>query len=216
MKKVSRRRFIEQTGAALAVAAAAPSLKAAPTDAPVETVPAMAAQPAATARPATQLIVNGAARSVEIQDRWTLADVLRDQLGLTGTKIGCDRGECGACAVLLDGTPIYACSYLAVWAEGRHVTTIEGLASGEKLDPLQDAFIEHDGPQCGFCTSGQLMTAKALLTEHPKPTVAQVKSAMAGNICRCSNYNRYVEAVMAAAAPAVPAGRKSTKAGGAL
>src|ERR1700756_2325859 len=130
--------------------------------------PAQAYVPEASGGVGTKSVVNLKVNRknyrVEVEHRSTLADVLRDQLGLTGTKIGCDRGECGACTVLLDGTPIYACSYLAVWAEGKHVTTIEGLASGEKLDPLQEAFIEHDGPQCGFCTSGQLMTAKALLT----------------------------------------------------
>jgi aerobic-type carbon monoxide dehydrogenase small subunit (CoxS/CutS family) len=143
--------------------------------------------------------VNGAAREIEIEDRWTLAELLRDHLGLTGTKVGCDRGECGACTVLLDGAPIYACSYLAVWADGKAVQTVEGLARGDRLDPLQEAFIEHDGPQCGFCTSGQLMSAKALLRRNPNPTPEEVRSALAGNLCRCSNYNQYVAAVLAAA-----------------
>ena len=126
-----------------------------------------------------------------------LAEVLRDQLGLTGTKIGCDRGECGACTVLLDGNPIYSCSYLAAWADGRAIETVEGLARGDRLHPLQTAFIEHDGPQCGFCTSGQLMSAKALLAHNPTPSADEVRAALTGNICRCSNYNRYVEAVLA-------------------
>jgi aerobic-type carbon monoxide dehydrogenase small subunit (CoxS/CutS family) len=146
-----------------------------------------------------QVTINGERRKLEVEDRWTLVEVLRDHLGLTGAKIGCDRGECGACTVLLDGKPVYSCSQLAVWADGRSVQTVEGLAQNGKLDPLQKAFIEHDGPQCGFCTSGQLMSAKALLNHNAHPTADEVRAAMTGNICRCSNYNRYVESVMAAA-----------------
>ena len=111
--------------------------------------------------------------------------------------------------MLLDGKPVYSCSNLAVWADGRTIQTVEGLSHGNQLDPLQHAFIEHDAPQCGFCTSGQLMAAKALLNSNPHPTHDEVQAAMTGNICRCSNYNRYVEAVLAASAPA---GRKSTAA----
>ena len=103
---------------------------------------------------------------VEVEDRWTLVELLRDHLELTGTKIGCDRGECGACTVLVDGKPLYSCSQLAVWMDGRSIQTVEGLAKNGKLDPLQEAFIEHDGPQCGYCTSGQLMSAKALLMKN--------------------------------------------------
>jgi xanthine dehydrogenase YagT iron-sulfur-binding subunit len=131
-----------------------------------------------------------------VEDRWTLAELLRDHLGLTGTKIGCDRGECGACTVLLEGDPIYSCSYLAVWTDGRAVETVESLAAGGALHPLQQSFIAHDAPQCGFCTSGQLMTAKALLTHDPTPSPEAVRKAMSGTLCRCSNYNRYVEAVV--------------------
>jgi len=136
---------------------------------------------------------------MEVEDRWTLAEVLRDHLGLTGTRLGCDRGECGACTVLLDGKSVYSCSYLAVWADGKDITTVEGLAHGDELDPLQQAFITHDGPQCGFCTSGQLMSARALLNDNPHPSENEARQAMAGNICRCSNYNRYLEAILAAA-----------------
>jgi aerobic-type carbon monoxide dehydrogenase small subunit (CoxS/CutS family) len=137
---------------------------------------------------------------VDVEDRWTLVELLRDHLELTGTKIGCDRGECGACTVLIDGKPMYSCSQLAVWANGRSILTVEGLAQKDRLDPLQAAFMEHDGPQCGFCTPGKLMSAKALLMRNPHPTRDEVRHAMTGNICRCSNYNRYVEAVMAASA----------------
>ena len=129
-----------------------------------------------------------------MEDRWTLVEALRDHVGLTGTKIGCDRGECGACTVLLDGKPVYSCSYLAVWADGRSVQTVEGLQN----DPLQQAFIDHDAPQCGFCTSGQLMSAKALLNANPRPTADQARAAMTGNICRCANYSHYVAATVAA------------------
>jgi len=188
MSKISRREFVETTGAGLVVATSVP----------------LAAQEAAPSSPATprtsiKLLVNGTEHRAEVEDRWTLVEVLRDHLGLTGTKIGCDRGECGACTVLLDGKPVYSCSQLAVWANGRTVQTVEGLAHNENLHPLQEAFIEHDGPQCGYCTSGQLMSAKALLDHNPHPTADEVRAAMTGNICRCSNYNRYVESVLAAA-----------------
>src|SRR3954466_13096916 len=148
MRRVSRRRFLEGTGTALTVAAVAPALRAQP-------APAPAPQSAIT------LTINGKARTLQVEDRWTLVEALRDHLNLPGTKIGCDRGECGACTVLLDGKPVYSCSQLAVWMNGKSVQTVEGLEQNGKLDPLQKAFMEHDAPQCGFCTSGQLMSAKA-------------------------------------------------------
>jgi xanthine dehydrogenase YagT iron-sulfur-binding subunit len=187
--KISRRLFVEGTGAGLVAATVPLSAQ--------QTQPAAA--PAAAPMTTIRLTVNGQSRSMEVEDRWTLVEVLRDHMRLTGTKIGCDRGECGACTVLVNGKPVYACSQLAVWMDGRTVQTIEGLAQGAKLDPLQEAFIEHDAPQCGYCTSGQLMAAKALLNENPKPTRDQVRAGLTGNLCRCSNYNHYVEAVMAAA-----------------
>jgi putative selenate reductase molybdopterin-binding subunit len=181
-RKVSRRQFLEGTGTALTVAAVAPSLRAQP----------------APAAPATRttitLTVNGAKRTLAVEDRWTLVEALRDHIGLTGTKIGCDRGECGACTVLMDGKPVYSCSQLAVWADGRAIQTVEGLLN----DPLQQSFVAHDAPQCGFCTSGQLMSAKALLNATPHPTAEQARAAMTGNICRCSGYNHYIDAVVAA------------------
>ncbi len=145
------------------------------------------------------LKVNGKAYRLEVEHRQTLAEVLRDQLGFTGTKIGCDRGECGACTVVINGRNIYSCSQLAVWMNNKEILTIEGLAKGDKLDPIQEAFIEHDGPQCGFCTSGQIMSGKALLMRNSNPTEAEVRRALSGNLCRCGNYNREVEAVLAAA-----------------
>ena len=148
------------------------------------------------------LKVNGRGYRLEVEHRTTLAELLRDQLGFTGTKIGCNRGECGACTVILNGRNIYSCSQLAVWMDGKEILTIEGLAKGEKLDPVQEAFIEHDGPQCGFCTSGQIMSGKALLLRQPNPTEAQVRRGLSGNLCRCGNYNREVAAVLAAAGKA--------------
>ena len=195
-RDISRRQFLEGTGAVIAVATVGPRLKG-----QLAAAPPAVADSVASAAPSTaiRLVVNGTEHRLDVEDRWTLAELLRDHLGLTGTKIGCDRGECGACTVLLDGKPVYSCSNLAVWADGREVQTVEGLAHGDHLDPLQQAFVEHDGPQCGFCTSGQLMSAKALLTHNPNPTPHEVRTAMTGNICRCSNYNHYVEAVLAAA-----------------
>jgi aerobic-type carbon monoxide dehydrogenase small subunit (CoxS/CutS family) len=195
MSDVSRRDFLEGASVALAAVTAVPVLKGA--EANNATVN-MQADPLVP-RTSIQVTVNGARQTVDVEDRWTLAEMLRDHLGLTGTKIGCDRGECGACTVLLDGKPVYSCSNLAVWADGRTIQTVEGLAKGDQLDPLQQSFMDHDAPQCGFCTSGQLMSARALLNRNPHPTADDVRSAMTGNICRCSNYNRYVEAVLAVA-----------------
>lgn len=202
MSKISRRKFVEGTAAGLAIAQSIP-LGVAELDA--QERPALDAavtgrsELTAIPRTAIHLTINGASHQVEVEDRWTLVELLREHLGLTGTKIGCDRGECGACTVLMDDKPVYSCSQLAVWAEGRSIQTVEGLSHGDELHPLQHAFIEHDGPQCGYCTSGQLMSAKALLAHNPHPTEDEVRGAMTGNICRCSNYNRYVASVMAAA-----------------
>ena len=187
-RRVSRRQFLAGTGAALTVAAVARPLRA---QRPI------AGAPAGSARTSITLTVNGATRTLQVEDRWTLVEALRDHVGLTGTKIGCDRGECGACTVLLDGKPVYSCSHLAVWADGRAVQTVEGLMN----DPLQQSFVAHDAPQCGFCTSGQLMSAKALLNTTPQPTAEQARAAMTGNICRCSGYNHYIDAVVAAGQP---------------
>jgi putative selenate reductase molybdopterin-binding subunit len=192
--EISRRRFLEGASVALVVAADAPLATAAREDR------------ADVPRTPIKLTVNGKEHPIEVEDRWTLAELLRDHLMLTGTKIGCDRGECGACTVLVDGRPVYSCSQLAAWMDGRSVQTVEGLSDIDKLDPLQTSFMQHDAPQCGFCTSGQLMSAKALLNRTSHPTADQAQAAMTGNICRCANYNRYVEATVAASAgaPAVP------------
>jgi aerobic-type carbon monoxide dehydrogenase small subunit (CoxS/CutS family) len=189
---ISRRAFLEGTGAAVVIAATAPALTAQNRGA------AATAEEAGVPRTTIRVTVNGTLRRIDVEDRWTLAELLRDHLMLTGTKIGCDRGECGACTVLLDGKPVYSCSNLAVWADGRTVDTVEGLARGGKLDPLQQAFVDHDAPQCGFCTSGQLMSAKALLAANPHPTAEHARAALTGNLCRCANYNRIIEAVVAA------------------
>lgn len=192
MKGISRRKFLRRTGAGVAAAPLAHTLGSPTARAQTPTTPA-------DGRREIRLVVNGQQRRVRVDDRWTLADLLRDQLELTGTKVGCDRGECGACTVIVNGDAVYSCSYLAAWVDGATVMTVEGLAKNGTLDPLQQAFIDHDAPQCGFCTSGQLMSARALLNKVPNPSEAQVKHALAGNLCRCSNYNRYVEAVLAAA-----------------
>lgn len=201
-RALSRRDFLEGSAAALAAAGVAPVVAhaAEPTGqaaAGAATDPTQVAQTAPRTR--VRLTVNGAVQTLDVEDRWTLAEALRDRLGLTGTKLGCERGECGACTVLLDGTPVYSCSTLAVWADGRAVRTVEGLERDGQLSLLQRAFIEHNAPQCGFCTPGQLMAATALLERTPSPDAAQVRAALVGNLCRCSNYNAIVEAVMATA-----------------
>lgn len=150
-------------------------------------------------RTAITLKVNGTRHRLEVEPRATLVDVLRNQLLLTGTKKACDRGECGACTVLLDGVTAYSCMILAVAAEGREITTIEGLSSGDTLQPVQQAFIEQDAYQCGFCTPGQILAAKALLDSIPHPSREEAQRALSGNLCRCGSYPRILEATLAAA-----------------
>lgn len=153
----------------------------------------------------TTLTVNGAPYPVEIEPDRSLLSVLRTDLGLTGTKEGCDDCECGACMVLLDGRPVNSCSYLAVQTAGREVTTVEGLATGEELHPLQRAFLDEGGVQCGFCTPGMLMSSKALLDSNPSPSEEEIRHALGGNLCRCTGYVNIVRAVQTAAAQgAVP------------
>ena len=145
------------------------------------------------------LQVNGHDVDVLIEPRRTLLSVLREELGLTGAKRGCGRGECGACTVIVDGETVYSCMTLAIDCQGSEIRTVEGLATGEQLHPVQAAFIEHDGYQCGFCTPGQVMSAVALLEHNPHPTKDQVRHEMAGNLCRCGAYPNIVRAVLAAA-----------------
>ncbi len=145
-----------------------------------------------------QIEVNGTLYELAVDSRWTLAELLRDQLGLTGTKVGCDRGECGSCTVLLNGRAVLSCLTLAVEADGQKVATVEGLARDGKLGPLQEAFWDRGAAQCGFCTPGMLMSATALLEAKPKPTEAEVRQALSGNLCRCTGYKKIVEAVLTA------------------
>jgi len=147
------------------------------------------------------LTVNREEHEVKVWPTDTLADVLREKLGLTGTKIMCNEGECGACAVLIDGKPMLSCLTLAIECGGKDILTIEGLADPEtgELHPIQKAFVERSGMQCGICTPGMILTAKALLDENPNPTEDEVREALAGNLCRCGNYKRITECVLAAA-----------------
>jgi aerobic-type carbon monoxide dehydrogenase small subunit (CoxS/CutS family) len=151
---------------------------------------------------AVALAVNGVAHSVEIDDRTTLAELLRGPVGLTGTKIACAEGTCGACTVLLDGAPVLSCILLAAQADGRAVTTVEGLGEERALSALQQAFIEEDAFQCGFCTPGQVVSATALLAANPSPTRDEVRAAMSGNLCRCGAYPKIERAVLRAAGEA--------------
>jgi aerobic carbon-monoxide dehydrogenase small subunit len=143
--------------------------------------------------------VNGARHEVDAEPRTLLVDLLREQLGLTGTKIGCDTSQCGACTVHLDGHAVKSCTMLAAQADGREVTTIEGITNGDGLHPMQEAFWEHHGLQCGFCTPGMIMTAIDLLAESPDATDEEIRHGLEGNLCRCTGYQNIVAAVRAAA-----------------
>jgi aerobic carbon-monoxide dehydrogenase small subunit len=143
--------------------------------------------------------INGVDRSAEVEDRLLLVHLIRETLGLTGTHIGCDTTSCGACTVLLDGTPVKSCTVLAAQADGREITTVEGLMEGGQLHPIQAAFKEEHGLQCGFCTPGMMLTAAALLDRNPEPTEDDVRWAISGNVCRCTGYMNIVKAVQTAA-----------------
>jgi len=149
--------------------------------------------------------VNGREESKEVEPRLLLVHFLRDTLGLTGTHVGCDTSNCGACTVLLDGESVKACTVLAAQADGAQVTTIEGMASNGDLHPLQQAFWDNHGLQCGYCTPGMIMAAADLLERNPHPTEAEVREGLAGNLCRCTGYHNIVKAVMAASGQEVPA-----------
>jgi carbon-monoxide dehydrogenase small subunit len=149
--------------------------------------------------PAVSLTVNGRVVSAQVEGRTLLVELLRDELRLTGTHVGCDTSQCGACTVHVDGSSVKSCSMLALEAEGRAVTTIEGLAQGPELHPLQRAFNEHHGLQCGFCTPGMVMSAADLLRRRPDPSEREIRHWLEGNLCRCTGYHNIVKAVQAAA-----------------
>lgn len=151
-------------------------------------------------RQITRLTVNGIDYELLVSPNTTLLELLRDQLDLTGTKIGCGAGECGACTVLVDAKPVLACLTLALAVKGKSIVTIEGLARGNTLHPVQKAFVEYGAIQCGYCTPGMVLAAKAFLEENPAPTRQEVRRGLAGNLCRCTGYVKIVDAVMAAAA----------------
>jgi xanthine dehydrogenase YagT iron-sulfur-binding subunit len=186
---LSRRGFLSSVSAGAVVAV---SLNSIP-DAPAQEIDVVG-------KPITiNLLVNGSLRKILVEPRWTLAYVLREVLGLTGTKIGCERGECGACTVLIDGKPRYSCMTLAVEAESLPITTVEGLMDGEKLGPVQQAFAEEDAFQCGFCTPGQIMAVEGLLRNNPNPTLDQIRTGVSGNLCRCGAYKNIFNAAAKAA-----------------
>ena len=191
--QVTRRRFLLGTGLTAATAAVVEGCR------PAESPAARPSPVYGPGRVAVPLRVNGAERKVEIEPRATLAQALRVELGLTGTKVVCDRGSCSACTVWIEGTPVCACMTFALDVVGREVTTIEGLARGDALHPVQEAFIAHDALQCGFCTPGMVMSCAALLRRNPAPTLEDVRAATSGNLCRCGTYPKVFEATLAAA-----------------
>lgn len=194
--RVSRRDFLAKGVGTGAVAATITTTS--PFSSASDSVSAL---PLAIKESNVQLEVNGRAYRLAVKSHWTLLDVLRKELGLTGTKMGCNRGHCGACTVIVDGLAVHACSLLAIGMEGKRIQTVEGLAEGGMLHPLQQAFSTHGGYQCGYCTSGQLMASKALLDKNPKPTREEIRRALSGNLCRCGAYPKILESVLAAADP---------------
>ena len=194
---VSRRGFFTAVGAGAIGAATLGRAKA----------PAVAPTAGAGEPTKVTLRINGRAHTILAEPRWTLLFVLRERLGLTGTKVGCERGECGACTVLIDGTPIYACMTLAMEAEGREITTLEGLMNGEELGPVQQAFLQEDAFQCGYCTPGQIMAAEGLLRARPEPGLEEIRAGMSGNLCRCGTYAHIFKAVRKASELKKAAGR---------
>jgi xanthine dehydrogenase YagT iron-sulfur-binding subunit len=188
---VSRRGFLTSVGTGALSVAAASKLAAQP----------LTASEVLDAHEMSKITlhINGRTKEVLVEPRWSLAFVLREKLGITGTKIGCDRGECGACTVLIDSVPRYACLTLAVEAEGTEIMTVEGLMDGEEIGPVQQSFVEKDAYQCGYCTSGQIMAAEGLLLANPNPSLAEIQHSMSGNLCRCGAYPHIFAAAQRAA-----------------
>jgi len=191
IRGLTRRQFLTTVGAGAAVAAASSKLGA---DAPNEPELLKANETSKIT-----LSINGRRHHLLVEARWSLLYVLREKLGLTATKMGCERGECGACTVLIDGVPRYACMILAVEAEGTRITTLEGLMIGEELGPVQQAFLEEDAFQCGYCTPGQIMAAEGLLRARPDPSAEEIQRGMSGNLCRCGTYAHIAKAIKRAA-----------------
>jgi xanthine dehydrogenase YagT iron-sulfur-binding subunit len=189
---MSRRSFIKGVGVGAAAAAAASGTLSALAD-------AEARESKAEEMQKLTLKVNGRSHRLLVEPRWSLLFVLREKIGLTGTKVGCERGECGACTVLINGVPRYACLTLALEAEGEEITTVEGLMDGEELGPVQQAFLENDAFQCGYCTPGQIMAAEGLLRAGVPLTPGEIQKGMSGNLCRCGAYVHIFRAVETAA-----------------
>jgi xanthine dehydrogenase YagT iron-sulfur-binding subunit len=187
--RVTRRGFIASIGAG---AAAAATLRPRGAEGAATTMPAGELVP-------VKLVVNGLTHRLLVEPRWTLSFVLREKLALSGTKVGCERGECGACTVLIDGVARYSCLTLALEAEGHEITTVEGLVRDGQLSPVQQAFWDEDAYQCGYCTPGQIMAAEGLLRANPDPGFDEIRHGMAGNLCRCGAYGHIFKAVAKAA-----------------
>jgi xanthine dehydrogenase YagT iron-sulfur-binding subunit len=190
---LSRRGFLTTVGVGAAAVAVAGKVSVA------AQTPAPAAEITSEEMARIVLRINGRSQRLLVEPRWNLLYVLRDRLGLTATKVGCERGECGACTVLIADQPRYACMTLAIEAQGKEITTLEGLMNGEELGPTQRAFFAQDAYQCGYCTPGQIMAAEGLLRANPDPTPEQIAQGMSGNLCRCGAYTHIFEAVKTAA-----------------
>ena len=189
--EITRRGFLKTMGSGASIAVTSGLLPA------VETAMAAETKPEEVVR--VDLLINSRQYRLMVEARWSLLYVLREKIGLTGSKVGCERGECGACTVLIDSLPRYACMTLAVEAQGSEIVTVEGLMDGEQLGPVQQAFAEQDAFQCGYCTPGQVMAAEGLLRANPAPEPDEIRRGMAGNICRCGAYTHIVKAVVQAA-----------------
>jgi len=199
---VSRRSFLKGTGLVISVPLVSPGVRAI-------TVQGAEVKIFGPDKAPISLTINGAPRKVTVEPRTTLLDTLRNELDLTGAKPVCDRATCGACTVIMDGKPIYSCSVLAIDAEGKKITTVEGLEQNGKLHPIQQAFVDNDAQQCGFCTPGFVVACKAFLDKNPSPTPEQVQRGLGGNLCRCGTYIGIRAAVAQAAQSQTKGGRKN-------